>query len=61
MIAAIRKLPAGTAAAENMHDPFPGKPAEGVRIKAIVSVDPEAARITVDLGTIPTTCPAGSI
>jgi hypothetical protein len=34
MIAAIRKLPAGIAAAGNMHDPFPGTPAEGVRIKS---------------------------
>jgi len=25
MIAGIRKLPAGTAAAENTHDPFPGR------------------------------------
>ena len=44
MIAAIRKLPAGSAAAENTHDPFPGTPAEGIRIRALVSVDPETAR-----------------
>jgi N-methylhydantoinase B len=59
MIAAIRKLPAGTAVAENMHDPFPGTPAEGVRIKAVVSVDPEAARITVDLRDNPDNMPCG--
>ena len=59
MIAAIRKLPAGTAVAENMHDPFPGTPAEGVRIKAVVSVDPEAARITVDLRHNPDNMPCG--
>jgi N-methylhydantoinase B len=29
MIAAIRKLPAGTAAAENMHDPFPEDACQG--------------------------------
>ena len=57
MIAAIRKLPEGTAVAENMHDPFPGTPAEGVRIKAVVSVDPEAARITVDLRDNPDNMP----
>jgi N-methylhydantoinase B len=59
MIAAIRKLPAGTTVAENTHDPFPGTPAEGVRIKAIVSVDPEAARIIVDLRDNPDNMPCG--
>jgi N-methylhydantoinase B len=59
MIAAIRKLPAGTAVAENMHDPFPGTPAEGVRIKALVGVDPEAARIIVDLRNNPDNMPCG--
>ena len=59
MIAAIRKLPAGTAVAENVHDPVPGTPADGVRIKAVVSVDPEAARITVDLRHNPDNMPCG--
>lgn len=48
MEAAIRRLPAGEATARTVHDPFPGAP-EGVPIAATVRVDPEAARISVDL------------
>ena len=59
MVAAIRKLPAGSAVAESTHDPFPGTPAEGVRIKASVSVDPEAAQIAVDLRDNPDNMPCG--
>ena len=59
MIAAIRKLPAGTATAENAHDPFPGTPDDGIRIKAAISVDPDDARITVDLRDNPDNMPCG--
>ena len=59
MITAIRKLPGGTAVAENTHDPFPGTPPEGIRIQAKVQVDPEAARITVDLRDNPDNMPCG--
>ena len=59
MIAAIGKLPAGTATAENAHDPFPGTPPEGIRIKAVVTVDPRAARIAVDLRDNPDNMPCG--
>lgn len=48
MQAAIRRMPAGEAVARTEHDPFPGAPA-GVPIKARVKVDPERARIEVDL------------
>lgn len=49
MVGAIRKMPAGIATRISTHDPFPGTPAEGVPVKATTSIDPQAARITVDL------------
>jgi N-methylhydantoinase B len=48
MAAAIARMPPGTATATTTHDPFPGAP-DGVPIAATVLVDPDAARITVDL------------
>jgi N-methylhydantoinase B len=48
MIAAIRRMPAGTVRREGRHDPVPGMP-DGVPVKVTVSVDPEHARIEVDL------------
>ena len=48
MIAAIRRMPAGTVTREGRHDPVPGMP-DGVPVKAIVTVDPGDARIEVDL------------
>jgi len=59
MIAAIRKLPGGQASAENAHDPFPGTPADGIRIRADISVDPDAARIVIDLTDNPDCMPCG--
>ncbi len=59
MVAAIRQLPAGEATAENIHDPFPGTPAEGIRIQATVAIDPAEARITVDLRDNPDNMPCG--
>ncbi|WP_119272200.1 hydantoinase B/oxoprolinase family protein [Taklimakanibacter deserti] len=49
MAAAIRKLPAGKVTKSSTHDPTPGTPSEGIKINATVTVDPAAARITVDL------------
>ena len=49
MVAAISSMPAGEAQRTSTHDVFPGTPADGVPIAARVSVDPAAARITVDL------------
>ncbi|MGH2887621.1 MAG: hydantoinase B/oxoprolinase family protein, partial [Solirubrobacteraceae bacterium] len=43
-----RKIPGGTAVREGRHDPVPGMP-DGVPVKVSVTVDPEAARIEVDL------------
>jgi N-methylhydantoinase B len=48
MIAAIRRMPAGTVMREGRHDPIPGLP-EGVPVRATVTVDPDGARIEVDL------------
>ena len=48
MIAAIRDLPGGTATVEGMHDPVPGAP-DGIPVRATVTVDPDEARIEVDL------------
>jgi N-methylhydantoinase B len=48
MIAAIRRMPAGTVTREGCHDPIPGLP-DGVPVKAKVTVDPDKATIEVDL------------
>ena len=49
MIEAVRALPAGRAPRVSRHDPFPGTPEDGIPVKVDVTVDPAAARITVDL------------
>lgn len=49
MIDAIAKLPSGRVPATSTHDPIPGTPAEGIVIKAEVTVDSEGGRIVVDL------------
>jgi N-methylhydantoinase B len=48
MVAAIRRMPKGTIVREGRHDPVPGMP-DGVPVKAVVTVDPDEARIEVDL------------
>lgn len=48
MIDAIRHLPAADVTASSAHDPFPGIP-DGVTIHVGLRVDPESARIQVDL------------
>jgi N-methylhydantoinase B len=48
MIAAIRRMPAGTVTRAGRHDPIPGLP-DGVPVKATVTVDPDNATIEVDL------------
>jgi N-methylhydantoinase B len=48
MIAAIRKLPAGSIVRHGKHDPIPGMP-DGIPITVGIEVDPEQARIEVDL------------
>ena len=59
MQAAIGKLPAGSLTACTAHDPFPGTPAEGIQIKAKVTVESAAARIEVDLTDNPDCLPCG--
>jgi N-methylhydantoinase B len=49
MVEALRALPKGSAMRTSTHDPFPGTPEDGVPIKVSVSIDPDAARISVDL------------
>ncbi|MCL2428398.1 MAG: hydantoinase B/oxoprolinase family protein, partial [Alphaproteobacteria bacterium] len=48
MVRAIERLPAGSVVNRTAHDPTPAVP-DGIPIKATVSVDPQAARISVDL------------
>jgi len=59
MIEAIRRMPAGTRTRTSCHDPFPGTPPAGIPIKVVVSVDPLAARIQVDLRDNPDCLPCG--
>lgn len=49
MTEVIRALPKGTARRSSTHDPFPGTPETGIKVNVEVSIDPEAARIAVDL------------
>ncbi len=49
MVAALKKVPKGTATATSTHDPIPGTPENGISINATVTVDPEAAMVDVDL------------
>ena len=59
MIAAIKKMPSGSATATSTHDPVPGTPEEGIPIKVGVSIDSKKARIEVDLRDNPDTMPCG--
>lgn len=59
MVEAIRAMPSGNATRKSTHDPFPGTPADGIPITVSVSVDPEAARIAVDLTDNPDCLPCG--
>lgn len=59
MIQAIHDMPAGQASALATHDPVPGTPPEGITIKVAVEVDPQEARIKVDLRDNPDAYPCG--
>ncbi|MFQ5931016.1 MAG: hydantoinase B/oxoprolinase family protein [Nitrospiraceae bacterium] len=59
MIAAIKKLPSGSATATSTHDPVPGTPPEGIRIKVGVKIDTKNAMIEVDLTDNPDAMPCG--
>ena len=49
MVDAIAQLPSGRVAASSTHDHIPGTPEDGVAIQAVVDIDPDAAKIVVDL------------
>lgn len=59
MIAAIKKMPSGSATATSTHDPVPGTPEGGIPIKVGVKIDSKRARIEVDLRDNPDTMPCG--
>ena len=59
MVRAIERLPGGRVTACCVHDPFPGTPADGIPVKAVVTVDPDAAMIDVDLRDNPDCMPCG--
>ncbi len=59
MTDALKKMPAGVQTRESRHDAFPGTPEDGVNIKVIVSVDPIAGRVQVDLRDNPDCLPCG--
>ncbi|MGB0572347.1 MAG: hydantoinase B/oxoprolinase family protein [Alphaproteobacteria bacterium] len=59
MQSALRELPPGNASHSSTHDPIPGTPEEGVKINVSVAVDPERARVRVDLRNNPDALPCG--
>jgi N-methylhydantoinase B len=59
MIAAIRRMPGGTARATSTHDPVRGTPPDGITVTVGVTVDPGEARIEVDLRDNPDAMPCG--
>jgi N-methylhydantoinase B len=60
MAGAIRRMPAGRSVARNKHDPMPVAGAEdGVPVKVIVDVEPDAGRVRVDLRENPDCLPCG--
>jgi N-methylhydantoinase B len=56
--AAIGRLPAGRLIATSSHDPLPGLD-EGIPVRVVMDIEPEAGRITVDLRDNPDCVPAG--
>jgi N-methylhydantoinase B len=59
MIEALRRMPSGAAERTSIHDGFPGTPPEGIPVTAKVAIDPENARIAVDLTDNPDCLPCG--
>jgi N-methylhydantoinase B len=59
MVEAIKALRPGSAVRTSRHDPVPGTPPDGVEIKVRVTIDPDAARIEVDLRDNPDCLPCG--
>jgi len=59
MIEAIRRIPKSETRADSTHDPVPGTPPEGIVVRVGLKVDPDAAKIDVDLRDNPDTMPCG--
>ena len=59
MIAALGKMPSGSAVAHSTHDPVPGTPEGGIPIKVAVDVDSANAMVEVDLRDNPDAMPCG--
>lgn len=59
MIAAVRRLKSGRATTWAAHDPVPGTPPEGIRIRATVEIKSEEAIVEVDLRDNPDNMPCG--
>lgn len=59
MMAAIRRMPSGSATVTSTHDPVPGTPPEGIPITVRVKIDSENAMIEVDLRDNPDAMPCG--
>ncbi|MGE0256025.1 MAG: hydantoinase B/oxoprolinase family protein [Alphaproteobacteria bacterium] len=59
MEAAIAALPAGHAEWTSTHDAIPGTPPEGIPVTVKITLDPAAARVTVDLRDNPDCLPCG--
>lgn len=49
MIAALRQLPRASAERSSTHDPIPGTPPDGITVKVTVRIDPDEARVHIDL------------
>lgn len=58
MVNAVRQVPSGRLEGRSAHDPFAQAP-DGIPVKAVVEVDGEAGRITVDLIDNPDCVDAG--
>ncbi|MBB4155517.1 N-methylhydantoinase B [Sphingomonas jinjuensis] len=59
MVEAIGALPGGTVTGESTHDAFPAFPEGGLTIRTVVTVEPAAGRIAVDLTDNPDCLPCG--
>jgi N-methylhydantoinase B len=58
MIAALKKMPAGSFPGMSSNDPYPGIP-DGVDIRGTTTIDPEEGRVVVDLTDNPDNYPGG--
>lgn len=59
MADAIGRMPSGSVRGTSRHDTFPGFPADGLEIEALVEVDAAAGRVCVDLRNNPDCLPCG--